>query len=186
MYRAHRFTEGPAFIDTLFTVLRTKSYLPYTDSLPTQSTYPPSSNRQSGDVGIPIPLDSLLRTNPPALERGQKRLVDYDDALHAQRPAKGPRLSSDAEFARYSNGYDGRAWTETNDIQGMGDINGQHIQTYQPPDRRGICRDYHSALFSHGLSGASNVHQKMAIVLVACYASTAMAMTLLSPHSCFP
>ncbi|KAG6330067.1 hypothetical protein ID866_9022, partial [Astraeus odoratus] len=136
----HDSPEGPTFIDTLFTVLRTKSYLPYTDSSPAQSSYPSSSNQQSSDVGIPIPLDGLLQ-NTTTPERGQKRSLEYDD----HQPSKGPRLGADAQFSRYSNSRDYRAWGDRVDRQGTGNMNGQRIQTYQPPDRRGICRDYHSA-----------------------------------------
>ncbi|KAL4069370.1 hypothetical protein J3A83DRAFT_3542163 [Scleroderma citrinum] len=131
--------EGPTFIDTLFTVLRTKSYLPYTDSLPTHPSYPSSSSQHPSDVGIPIPLDALLQNNATSPERGQKRALDYDDHY----PAKGPRLGTDSHFSRYSNGRDYRPWSERDERQGIANSASQRIQTYQPPDRRGICRDYH-------------------------------------------
>lgn len=136
--------EGPSFIDTLFTVLRTKSYLPYTTSPPPSQSS--SSSPHPTDAGIPIPLDSLLT------ERGQKRTHEDDDR-GAHHPAKGPRLTVDGQFSRYSSGRDTRStgqWAPRPDrgpANGMGAVvNGQRIQTYQPPDqRRGICRDYHSA-----------------------------------------
>ncbi|KIJ68757.1 hypothetical protein HYDPIDRAFT_107002 [Hydnomerulius pinastri MD-312] len=156
--------ECSSFIDTLFTVLRTKSYLPYTANSP-PPTHPSSLNGQPGDGGIPIPLDSFLSNNSTSPERGQKRSHDNDDR-DAQRPAKGPRLSADGQLSRYSNGRDGRStgqWGgrfDRNDRQGMvggangmgqgmnggmSNVNGRRIQTYQPPDqRKGICRDYHN------------------------------------------
>ncbi|KAF9243788.1 hypothetical protein BU15DRAFT_42746 [Melanogaster broomeanus] len=147
---------GPSFIDTLFTVLRTKSYLPYTNTAPSQPSS--SSGAQLGDSGIPIPLDSFLSNNPTSPERGQKRSHE-DDGRDPHHPAKGPRLSAEGQFSRYSNGRDGRLtgqWGGKFDRnerqgalngmgQGMGNMNGQRIQTYQPPDqRKGICRDYHN------------------------------------------
>ena len=140
--------EGPSFIDTLFTVLRTKSYLPYTTS--PQSS---SSVLHPTDSGIPIPLDSLLANNTSSPERGQKRTHAEDDR-DADHPAKGPRLTIDGQFSRYSSGRDPRStgqWAPRTDRQVLANgpspaVNGQRIQTYQPPDqRRGICRDYHSA-----------------------------------------
>lgn len=127
--------EGPPFIDTLFTVLRTKSYLPY-DNAPAYSS---SSTQHPHDVGIPIPLDGLIQNNSTSTERGQKRSIEYDD----HRPVKGPRLSASGPFSRYPEAQDYRAWEDRSDRTGMGGMNGQQIQTYQPPDRRGICRDYH-------------------------------------------
>ncbi|KAI6153289.1 hypothetical protein BKA82DRAFT_1002466 [Pisolithus tinctorius] len=127
--------EGPPFIDTLFTVLRTKSYLPYDNTL----AYPSSSTHHPNDVGIPIPLDGLIQNNSTSPERGQKRSLEYDD----HRPVKGPRLSASGPFSRYSDAQDYRVWEDRSDKSGMGGVNGQRIQSYQPPDRRGICRDYH-------------------------------------------
>jgi len=103
-----------------------------------------SSTQQPSDVGIPIPLDGLLQNNATSPERGQKRALEYDD----HHPAKGPRLSTDTHFNRYSNGRDYRQWGEGSERQGAANTNGQRIQTYQPPERRGICRDYHSAHIS--------------------------------------
>ncbi|KIJ21457.1 hypothetical protein PAXINDRAFT_173615 [Paxillus involutus ATCC 200175] len=149
--------EAPSFIDTLFIVLRTKSYLPYTSS-PPHLQASSSSNPQAGETGIPIPLDSLLSNNATSPERAQKRSHEGGDH-DAHRPAKGPRLGADSQFSRYANGRDGRPtgqWGgrfDRNERQGMpngmgpgmGNMNGQRIQTYQPPDqRKGICRDYHN------------------------------------------
>ena len=137
--------EAPTFIDTLFTVLRTKSYLPYTDSAPTHPPYPStSSTQQLSNVGIPIPLDGLLQNNTTSPERGQKRALEYDD----HNPSKGPRLGADSHFNRYANGRDYRQWGEKNERPGVVNSSNQRIQTYQPPERRGICRDYHSAYIS--------------------------------------
>ena len=145
------FPEGPSFIDTLFTVLRTKSYLPYTTS--SSPSQPTPSNPHPTDAGIPIPLDGLLSNNASSPERGQKRsLADEDRDGH--HPAKGPRLTVDGQFSRYPSGRDARStgqWPPRTDrhasANGVGPsaMNGQRIQTYHPPDqRRGICRDYHS------------------------------------------
>src|SRR5436190_14934738 len=91
-------SEAPSFIDTLFTVLRTKSYLPYTQDSSTNNVSKPQ--HQSKDTGIPIPFDALLSPNSPNPERGIKRNIENDD--WDRRPhAKGPRLSNDGQFSRY-------------------------------------------------------------------------------------
>lgn len=154
--------EGPSFLDTLFTALRTKSYLPYSATSP--STGYPSSSTQEADVGIPIPLDALLSPSiPTSPERRRKRSLDHDDREF--RPAKGPRLSNDGQFSRYGQNDNRPSWGGRGDrggrISGRGDYmdgampnggmgmgmsqNGR-IPSYQPPDRaaRGICRDYHN------------------------------------------
>ncbi|KAF8213326.1 hypothetical protein K438DRAFT_1803787 [Mycena galopus ATCC 62051] len=142
--------ECQPFIDTLFTVLRTKSYLPY-GTAPSTSAFPTNS----GDGGIPIPIPAT----------------------------KGPRLSSEGQFSRYSNGRGGGpdsrstgGWgarvdrppangyhdpTPQMNPGGMGmNGNGRRPLPYLPPDqKRGICRDYHNngycsrgayCKFSHG------------------------------------
>ncbi|KDR84750.1 hypothetical protein GALMADRAFT_131542 [Galerina marginata CBS 339.88] len=91
--------ECSSFIDTLFTVIRTKSYLPY-NAAPAS----PSSAPKTLDNGIPIPLDVLLQ---PSSERTRKR-SSADDERDGRPPAKGPRLNNDGHFSRYSNGGDGR------------------------------------------------------------------------------
>lgn len=154
LFATHSITpEGPSFIDTLFTVLRTKSYLPYTTSPPPPQSS--SSNSNPTDAGIPIPLDGLL-SNSTSPERGQKRTL-ADDDHDAHHPAKGPRLTADGQFSRYSTARDTRStgqWAPRTDRQGPANgtipvVNGQRIQTYHPPDqRRGVCRDYHSASLS--------------------------------------
>lgn len=154
----HETPECPPFVDTLFTVLRTKSYLPYTAEPP-----PP----RSIDSGIPIPLD-LITPSPAesSSDRSRKRSIEADD--RDGRPSvKGARVSSDGQFSRYGNGG-GRSsghWEERGEEErgngytnggmdaysvpmmgGMGHMNGgRRPQSYQPPDqKRGICRDYHS------------------------------------------
>lgn len=154
--------EGPSFIDTLFTVLRTKTYLPYTASDPTSSFSLPSHS-QTADTGIPIPLDGLLSNHSPT-ERGQKRSLEHDER-DGRPPTKGARLNAEGQFSRYPNGRDSRstgAWSNGQNRaggQGMtmnGTVNGgmngsnqsvniRRPQNYQPPDqRKGICRDYHN------------------------------------------
>ncbi|KAG2075254.1 hypothetical protein BDR04DRAFT_1092125 [Suillus decipiens] len=154
--------EGPSFIDTLFTVLRTKTYLPYTASDPTSSFSLPSHS-QTADTGIPIPLDGLLSNHSPT-ERGQKRSLEHDER-DGRPPTKGARLNAEGQFSRYPNGRDSRstgAWSNGQTRaggQGMtmngtvsGGMNGSNQsvnirrpQNYQPPDqRKGICRDYHN------------------------------------------
>lgn len=115
--------------------------------------------------GIPIPLDVYMSPGSP--ERGQKRSMDYDD--RDGRPAKGPRLSADG-YGRYPNG-NGRGNGQWGGHGGMdggmngggmgmgggmsmdGQMNGRRNQSYQPPDpKRGLCRDYHSALFPRSLT----------------------------------
>lgn len=144
-------------MDTLFTVLRTKSYLPYaTESSPSKSV----------DVGIPIPLDLITPPAPDSSnERGRKRNMEEDE--RDGRPVKGHRVNSEGQFSRYGNGagpssgywegmeVDGRGHGYMNGgmdvynmqmMSEMGHMNGgRRPQSYQPPDqKRGICRDYHS------------------------------------------
>src|ERR1700733_4316693 len=84
--------EVPSFIDTLFTTLRTKSYLPYTTATPPAS-YPPNQ-----DTGIPIPLDALLSpSGSTSPDRGRKRSNENDER-DGRPPAKGPRLSTEGQF----------------------------------------------------------------------------------------
>ncbi|KAF8624810.1 hypothetical protein AX15_005697 [Amanita polypyramis BW_CC] len=165
--------ECPGFIDTLFTVLRTKSYLPYVATPPS----PPHGTKPL-DTGIPIPLDGLISpsiptpTTAPSESRSRKRSIEPDDR-DSRPPAKGPRLNSDTQFSRYGR-QDDQPWNERSDRQGgyrdgVSDtyrgvngvhMNGRHPQSYQPPDqKRGICRDYHNlgycargsmCKFSHG------------------------------------
>ncbi|KAJ7462627.1 hypothetical protein B0H11DRAFT_2053631 [Mycena galericulata] len=167
--------ECPPFIDTLFTVLRTKSYLPY-------NAFPPSN---PADTGIPIPLDLPPTSASP--DRTRKRSFDSDER-DGRPPAKGPRLSSEGQFSRYSDGRGGGPDSRSTGgwgarverpplnshqqspphmnpgggmgMNGGGQMNGRRPQPYLPPDqKRGICRDYHNngycsrgayCKFSHG------------------------------------
>lgn len=108
--------EGPPFIDTLFTALRTKSYLPYGTS---SASSPPS--QPSADIGIPIPLDALISPNiPGSPERSRKRTMEYDD--RDGRPVKGARLNQDGQFSRYGHATNGRGhhdnWSNGNWARG--------------------------------------------------------------------
>ncbi|KAJ7630692.1 hypothetical protein FB45DRAFT_543378 [Roridomyces roridus] len=153
--------ECPPFIDTLFTVLRTKSYLPY-------GTGPSTSSFPTADTGIPIPLDNPTPSDSPS--RTRKRSFD-SDGLEGQPPAKGPRLSSEGQFSRYSDGNQSTgSWgvprpsngfpPNVIGMNGGGQMNGRRGLPYQPPEqKRGICRDYHNngycsrgayCKFSHG------------------------------------
>ncbi|KAJ7130110.1 hypothetical protein C8R43DRAFT_672274 [Mycena crocata] len=171
--------ECPPFIDTLFTVLRTKSYLPYGPSSST-SAFPVNPV----DTGIPIPLDIPTASSSP--DRIRKRSFDNDER-DGRPPAKGPRLSNEGQFSRYSNGRGGGpdsrstgGWSARVErppvngyrdlpqhmnaggmgMNGGGQMNGRRPQPYLPPDqKRGICRDYHNngycsrgayCKFSHG------------------------------------
>ncbi|KAJ7706444.1 hypothetical protein B0H17DRAFT_1037241 [Mycena rosella] len=168
--------ECPPFIDTLFTVLRTKSYLPY-GTAPSTSAFP-------ADTGIPIPLDIPSSSVSP--DRTRKRSFDNDER-DGRPPAKGPRLSNEGQFSRYSNGRGGAPDSRSTGgwgarverppvggyrepppqlnaggmpMNGGGQMNGRRPQPYLPPDqKRGICRDYHNngycsrgayCKFSHG------------------------------------
>ena len=149
------FQECSGFIDTLFTVLRTKSYVPYVaadDSPPLQVT--PLDNPD----GIPIPLDVLLK---PSLDQQRPRKRSNPGNDGDERPHKGPRLNNDAGFSRYGDdgsrsagGWVGMHGYTGPRVGGMNPFsvpaNGRQSQGYQPPDqKRGICRDYHSSfLFS--------------------------------------
>ncbi|KAJ6604401.1 hypothetical protein DFH09DRAFT_1122561 [Mycena vulgaris] len=171
--------ECPPFIDTLFTVLRTKSYLPY-GTAPSTSAFPANQ----ADNGIPIPLDTPSSSVSP--DRTRKRSFDNDER-DGRPPAKGPRLSNEGQFSRYSNGRGGGpdarstgGWGARVErppvggyresppqmnpggmgMNGGGQMNGRRPQPYLPPDqKRGICRDYHNngycsrgafCKFSHG------------------------------------
>ena len=164
--------EGPSFVNTLFTALRSKSYIPYSAAPSSSSNYASAST--SADGGIPIPLDGLLNTSPQASERGRKRGAENDD-YDAHGPSKGPRLNQEGQFSRYGRGDGRSSWggrgerggrmnmpgradfmdggmagmdmgMGANGAMGMG-MNGRNGQNYRPPDqRRGICRDYHSEL----------------------------------------
>ncbi|KAH9853210.1 hypothetical protein C2E23DRAFT_778151 [Lenzites betulinus] len=158
--------ECSTFVDTLFTALRTKSYLPYSATpAASSSTYPSSST--SADVGIPIPLDGLLNPTPVSPERTRKRGIDSDD-YDAHGPSKGSRLNNDGQFSRYGRN-DRSSWGGRGDRadrggrmnvtgrpdfmdggmagmdmgMGMNGMDGRG-QNYRPPERRGICRDYHN------------------------------------------
>ncbi|KAG6885952.1 hypothetical protein C0993_007454 [Termitomyces sp. T159_Od127] len=97
-------TECTSFIDTLFTVLRTKSYLPYSATSPSSSSF----NSKSLDNGIPIPLDGLLSPSlPQSPERSLKRNSENDER-DERGPAKAPRLSTEGQFSRYPNSQGGR------------------------------------------------------------------------------
>ncbi|KAJ3571341.1 hypothetical protein NP233_g3810 [Leucocoprinus birnbaumii] len=146
--------ECPPFVDTLFTVLRTKSYLPYAAD---------SESSQPMDSGIPIPLD--LITPDSDGDRSRKRNMEGDER-DGRPPAKGARLNSEGQSSRYGNGgrsggqWDGRGEEgrghgysnggmdgfNMHMMAGMGHMNGgRRPQSYQPPDqKRGICRDYHN------------------------------------------
>ncbi|KAF9560207.1 hypothetical protein CPC08DRAFT_818389 [Agrocybe pediades] len=153
--------ECPAFIDTLFTAIRTKSYLPYNAAPASPKTL---------DNGIPIPLEIL--TPNPVPDRSRKR-NSIDDERDGRPPAKTQRLNNDGSFSRYGNGSgEGRGgpqqsggWTRPQGdrfrdggmgmggypmmggmpMNGMGMMNGRRPQGYQPPDqKRGVCRDYHN------------------------------------------
>ncbi|OCH96612.1 hypothetical protein OBBRIDRAFT_815871 [Obba rivulosa] len=152
--------EGARFLDTLFTSLRTKSYLPYSTTDPALAYS--SSSAASIDTGIPIPLDLLTPASPLSPERGRKRGLEHDDA-ESRPPAKGPRLQGDSQFSRSARNDRG-SWSGRGGrmvIHGRGDymdgavdesmgmgmngvmgMNGRGV--YRPPERRGICRDYHN------------------------------------------
>lgn len=89
--------ECSSFVDTLFTVIRTKSYMPYSATPSSPSSFP----SKPLDNGIPIPLDALMPSS--SSDRIRKR-SDADDERDGRPPAKGPRLNNDAQFSRYGNG----------------------------------------------------------------------------------
>ncbi|CCM02215.1 uncharacterized protein FIBRA_04295 [Fibroporia radiculosa] len=156
--------EGPSFLNTLFTALRTKSYLPYSAASPPAGN---ASGTLSTDTGIPIPLDALLSPSVPTTpERGRKRSHDHDERDFL--PTKGPRLNHEGQFSRYGRHDNRSSWGGRGErgsrmaIAGradymdggmnssigvgagggtMGPSNPRGIPAYQ--DRgRGVCRDY--------------------------------------------
>ncbi|KAI0085645.1 hypothetical protein BDY19DRAFT_964935 [Irpex rosettiformis] len=154
--------ETQPFIQTLFTALRTKSYMPYAPSPPRS---PGPSAIQSVDNGIPIPLDLVTPSESVSPDRRRKRSLDTDDRDYRQ--PKGPRLNDDGSFQRYGRadrglwreGRGGRMMisgradymdggADSSMDMGMGNGMGGGMMNgrgYRPPDRpRGICRDYHN------------------------------------------
>ncbi|KAF9270442.1 hypothetical protein L218DRAFT_982974 [Marasmius fiardii PR-910] len=127
--------ECPAFIETLFTALRSKSYLPYTTS-------PPPLPSKSLDNGIPIPLDGLLSSS----DGRRKRSLEQED--EAGPPPKGPRLGSDDHFSRYNAGHDSRWGSSRGRSQSNGHPDSSPSMnlrsSYHPPDQRRVCRDYYN------------------------------------------
>ncbi|KAI0343890.1 hypothetical protein BDW22DRAFT_1412548 [Trametopsis cervina] len=150
--------ETSSFIQTLFTALRTKSYLPYVATSPPEASSGPSTNA-SMDIGIPIPLDLVTPSEHISPDRGRKRSLDQEDQDY--RAPKGPRLNEDGNFQRYGR-PDRGSWTRGERggrmmISGRADYmdggidpsmemtGGMNGRGYRPPDRvRGICRDYHN------------------------------------------
>ncbi|KAI0803043.1 hypothetical protein BC629DRAFT_1591141 [Irpex lacteus] len=156
--------ETPSFIQTLFTAIRTKSYMPYAAPSPPRSPSGPSAI-QTVDNGIPIPLDLVTPSESISPDRRRKRSLENDDRDY--RPPKGPRLNDDGSFQRYGradrgswrDGRGGRMMisgradymdggADSSMQPGMGDGMGGGMMNgrgYRPPDRpRGICRDYHN------------------------------------------
>ncbi|KAI5123583.1 hypothetical protein M0805_003401 [Coniferiporia weirii] len=143
------------FVDTLFSALRSKSYVPYTS---TPTSYPPSGAK-SQDAGIPIPLDALLSpSTSTSPDRGTKRSLEGDDR-ETRGPPKGPRLSNDIYFARnsHANGHGQTDNWQRGPVDGQrvdygsngglsggmgGVVNGQGARPFHHLPR-GVCRDYH-------------------------------------------
>ena len=133
------------FVNSLFSALRSKSYIPYTtSSQPSSSTNAAAS---SSDAGIPIPLDAFI--SPASPGRGQKRGLDDSDS-YQQGPSKGARLT-DGSFAGHpqQNGHglpqveNGSVWQGGDGFGGMGMGMGRGTVGRRLPN--GVCRDYHSA-----------------------------------------
>ena len=111
-------------MDTLFQVLRSRSYLPYDDGSPLPKSAPASN-------GIHIPLDALV--TPSSAPRGQKRSADSDEPRH---PPKGPRLSDGGRYpGRAGGGSRGGPRGNRGGYSGPGRGKGL------PRER---CRDYYS------------------------------------------
>lgn len=102
----------------------------------------------------------------PSSERTRKRSPSSEE--RDGRPKKGPRFGQDGDFAGYANGGQQGPWVGPQQpfggmegfpmqmnpmamgmaMNGMGSMGGRRPQGYQPPgQRRGVCRDYHSASF---------------------------------------
>ncbi|KAG6850328.1 hypothetical protein H0H93_014903 [Arthromyces matolae] len=120
-------------------MLRTKSYLPYSAASPPPPS-PPFASKNL-DNGIPIPLDALLSpTLAPTPERSLKRNIENDER-DGRAPAKGPRLTTEGQFSRYSNAQDARSETRsTGGWSGRG-------------DQRQGGRDNRAEMFGAGLGG---------------------------------
>lgn len=153
--------EASKFVDSLFSALRSKSYLPY------------EPIKDVPDGGIPIPLDALM-SSAGSSDRVRKRSLEEDD--HDHPPPKGPRLSNEGHFSRYHGQSRGNSDPRSGQMNGRSMVrpegpymNGQmraqigidvhHTSpVYRPPApagglngrgrRGGICRDYHSKSFA--------------------------------------
>lgn len=138
-------TATGSFIDTLMLALRSKSYLPYSETSPEDSQVASTSTE---DNGIPIPLNALVASgSPSAPMRGHKR--GYDDLEGYEMPmANRPRLGRDGQFRRGNGmGVGGNfgpgGWN--GQVQGGPMAGGPMNGTMQPQNlKRGVCRDYFS------------------------------------------
>ncbi|KZT41348.1 hypothetical protein SISSUDRAFT_303216 [Sistotremastrum suecicum HHB10207 ss-3] len=156
--------ESGRFVETLFSALRSKAYLPYSDS-----SAPPAD-----DAGIPIPIDALVTPTSSKPQRPLKRSLEQVDRSHEgeedRAPPKGPRKSIDGQFSRHpshrnngsNNGsnswgrgdrnYNGHVnGGQSNGAFGRGGMNGYNGRNGRAqdtaaggPDQRPICRDYHN------------------------------------------
>jgi RNA-binding protein 26 len=129
--------ETKPFVDTLFTVLRTKSYLPYNTT----------NDPQAPQNGIHIPLDEIMSATSTSPSGSRKRAFDSDE--RDGRPTKGPRLGPDSHIARHGRGgRGGSVGTGRFNNEYGGEMMHRPPGGYNPPEhKRGICRDYYNSGF---------------------------------------
>jgi RNA-binding protein 26 len=123
--------DGPRFIDQLFNVLRTKSYIPY------------SASSSSGAGAASVDGDDAMGSpsNASGSPRASRKRPLEDDS--ERPPPKGPRLGNyNNNNSRHQPGPVGMG------MEGMSGHVNPHRQpgakVFIPPDQmQGVCRDYH-------------------------------------------
>lgn len=139
---AHRCSDGPSFLDQLFNVLRTKSYIPYaatSDAGPSKGAEPMQTDSSGNPPNVPI----SPRSN-------RKRPLDDDGS--ERPPPKGPRLGNYADGRQPPFGP-----AAMNGAVAPGHMNPNRRQgdpkVFIPPEQmQGICRDYHGKLIAYILT----------------------------------
>ncbi|KAH8835399.1 hypothetical protein DL96DRAFT_1520014 [Flagelloscypha sp. PMI_526] len=127
--------ECQPFVEMLFKVLRSRSYVPYSDG---------SSSSNSAHSG-PVPMDTSSGSSADHSRKRGREEDDYDQ----HGPAKGPRVSSEGQFSRYSNGH-GPSTGHWNShpqppLPREYPVLPPNGRPYQPSALpRGMCRDYHN------------------------------------------
>jgi RNA-binding protein 26 len=155
-------------VDTLFSALRSKAYIPYNAT--GSSTSPDARN---GGDPIPLDVNALLASPSSPRDRSRKRPFDSRDdidSVGSRPPPKGPRMHNQQHAPRHPRGDWGRGnghrggmhasnISHRDDDMSMngvptrprhgGQNNGMPVNGPDPhaQKERPICRDYHSTSF---------------------------------------